>query len=204
MDGSNTREYQGTGLGLAISKKILELMGGDLLIESQEGIGSTFSFSVFAKAITIDSQADDTANKSALQKSDLVPAFGAKYPLQILIAEDNNTNIVFMGMLMDQLGYQVDFVLNGLEAVEAVQKKSYDMIFMDIQMPKLNGLEATQEILKLGLVNPPQIWGLSANAFNEDREKAIQLGMSGYLAKPVDIEIIAKTLQSIYLGLHKI
>ncbi|GHB26891.1 ATP-binding protein [Mongoliitalea lutea] len=204
LDGSNTREYQGTGLGLAISKKILELMGGDLLIESQEGIGSTFSFSVFAKAITIDSQADDTANKSALQKSDLVPAFGAKYPLQILIAEDNNTNIVFMGMLMDQLGYQVDFVLNGLEAVEAVQKKSYDMIFMDIQMPKLNGLEATQEILKLGLENPPQIWGLSANAFNEDREKAIQLGMSGYLAKPVDIEIIAKTLRSIYLSLHKI
>ncbi|MGY6520639.1 MAG: PAS domain-containing hybrid sensor histidine kinase/response regulator [Mongoliitalea sp.] len=203
LDGSNTREYQGTGLGLAISKKILELMGGDLLIESQVGEGSVFSFSVFAKAIAVESQADHAIPKSTIQKSDLIPSFGEKYPLRILIAEDNTTNIVFMGMLMDQLGYQVDFVLNGREAVEAVQKKQYDMVFMDIQMPKLNGLEATQEILKLGLPHPPQIWGLSANAFNEDREKAIQTGMTGYLAKPVDIDIIAKTLQQIYLSIYK-
>ncbi|UJP63727.1 PAS domain-containing hybrid sensor histidine kinase/response regulator [Mongoliitalea daihaiensis] len=203
LDGSNTREYQGTGLGLAISKKILELMGGELLIESEEGLGSVFSFSVFAKSISEKAIPEQQIVTDGIEKRELNPSFGKKYPLSILIAEDNNTNIVFMQMLMDQLGYEVDFVVNGLEAVAAVQRKYYDMVFMDIQMPKLNGLEATKEILKLDLINTPQIWGLSANAFNEDREKAIQLGMTGYLSKPIDIEIIAQTLYRIFISVQK-
>lgn len=198
LDGSNTREYQGTGLGLAISKKILELMGGELLIESEEGVGSTFSFSVFARSIQFDTSNKQLTPINVILKSELEPSFGLKYPLSILIAEDNHTNTIFMKMLMEQLGYEVDFVQNGLEAVEAVQKKNYDLVFMDIQMPKLNGLEATRTILKLTLPSLPQIWGLSANAFNEDREKALQTGMAGYLAKPIDIEIIAQTIFKVF------
>lgn len=200
LDGSNTREYQGTGLGLAISNKILELMGGELQITSELGKGSKFKFSVFAKAIASTDKKDVDQAKGIPPKLELIPEFGVNYPLNILIAEDNHTNVIFMSMLMEQLGYDVDFVSNGLEAVEAVKKKQYDFVFMDIQMPKLNGLEATVEILKLNLDKPPLIYGLSANAFNEDREKAIQLGMNGYLAKPVDIEIIAKTLHDVYLA----
>jgi PAS domain S-box-containing protein len=202
LDGSNTREYQGTGLGLAISKKILELMGGELVIQSEEGTGSVFSFSVLARNILLVFPDKPQQSVSAIQKSDLNPSFGLKFPLSILIAEDNHTNTVFMKMLMDQLGYQVDFVQNGLEAVASVQKKKYDLIFMDIQMPKLNGIQATEKILELKLPEMPQIWGLSANAFNEDKEKALKTGMTGYLSKPVDIEIIAQTIFRVYNSLQ--
>ncbi|MCH7414709.1 ATP-binding protein [Belliella sp. R4-6] len=196
VDGSNTREFRGTGLGLAISNRLIELMGGELRIESEEKKGSVFSFNVFGKVWVQDEKVfeytnsqDESFNWSNMEKD---------YPLKILLVEDNETNLKFMQMLMKELGYSITIAKNGLEAVELVTDASFDLIFMDIQMPKLNGLEATKIIRTMEGKPYVPIIGLSANAFQEDINEAIQIGMDGYLPKPIIIKDIALTVKKIY------
>ena len=199
IDGSNTREFEGTGLGLAISQKLIELMGGELEIESVLGKGSTFSFSVFG---TLVSSYEETGNGNIFELDDeevALQGMALHCPLEILLVEDNKTNLVFMKMLMEQLGYDVKVARNGLEAVELVKRNmSFDLVFMDIQMPKMNGLDATREIRKIIDRSSTMIVGLSANAFREDVENAMDSGMEHYLTKPVSIHDIAKIIKERY------
>lgn len=198
VDGSNTREYPGTGLGLAISKKLIELMGGELEIESEIGKGSKFSFSVFGSS----------KNRVELKESNelqLSKSLGFSYlnmadsiPLKILLVEDNEINITFMLMTMEQLGYTIQVAKNGLEGVEKAKKDSFDLILMDIQMPKMNGLEATKKIKKMGHLYGAKIIGLSANVFKEDINAALDAGMDGYLTKPISVEDIAKVIKDTF------
>lgn len=192
LDGSNTREFEGTGLGLAISKKLVELMGGELQIKSKVGEGSEFIFSVFGTAI---SDHEDSGQLRVFDEEESEVELGdlaERYPLNILLVEDNNTNLTFMLMLMEQLGYEVKIARNGLEAIESVKSNDFDLILMDIQMPKMNGLDASRKIREILPGKDLKIIGLSANAFQEDIDDALASGMSGYLTKPASIHDIAR------------
>lgn len=197
VDGSATREYRGTGLGLAISNKLIELMGGELKIESQEGNGSTFSFNVFAKVWTEEEHFLDSS-MPVVEEDFNWEQMANFYPMMILLVEDNETNLKFMKMLMKELGYEVTIANNGLEAVNFVKEKDFDLIFMDIQMPKMNGLEATKIIKDLDSKRNIPIVGLSANAFQDDINEAIAIGMDSYIAKPVQVNDIALIIKKYF------
>ncbi len=176
-DSSIARRFGGTGLGLAISKQLAELMGGKIGVESTEGEGSIFWFTLplrDGQPVETDIPAEQAVGP-ATQKS-----------LRILVAEDNQVNQMVIGLMLRQLGHQVDLVTNGIEACEQVQKAPYDLVLMDMQMPEMDGLTATQTIRRL-----PQdcarlpIIALTANAMEGDRERYIAGGMDDYVAKPI-------------------
>jgi PAS domain S-box-containing protein len=194
VESSNTRAYQGTGLGLAIAKKIIELMGGELKIESQVGKGSTFSFSVMVKK----SEQDFILPQSHQLSWKDIRDMGAKFPLRILLAEDNDLNLQLMTLMFQQLGFQFEVAKNGAEVLEQVKKQQFDVILMDVQMPIMNGLEATREIRKMEGSDQVIIIGLSANVFEEDQKKALESGMNDYLTKPIRLAVLADKLDFYY------
>lgn len=194
VESSASRTFQGTGLGLAIAKRMIDLMAGELQIKSALGEGSEFTFSVWVKKV------DKLALKP--QRAELtwkdVKEMGADFPLKILLVEDNELNLQLMKMMFDQLGFSYDTSKNGLDALEKVKNKKYDVILMDVQMPVLNGIDATIEIRK----NPDNkdiiIIGLSANVFEEDQQKAKDAGMDDYLTKPIRLAVLADKLEYYY------
>jgi PAS domain S-box-containing protein len=194
VESSNTRTYQGTGLGLAIAKKIIEMMGGQLEIQSEIGKGSVFSFSVIVKKID---QASIPVEKNELTWKD-IREMGTEFPLRILLAEDNDLNLQLMTLMFQQLGFQFEVAQNGEEALEKAKQQDFDVILMDVQMPFMNGLEATREIRKLKGKDHVIIIGLSANVFEEDQKKALESGMNDYLTKPIRLAALADRLEFYY------
>ena len=194
VESSATRSYQGTGLGLAIAKKMIELLGGELEVQSEPGQGATFQFSVLAKV----KQEALTAVVKEEPPQALTEELGKDFPLRILIAEDNDLNLQLMGMMFKQLGYGFEVAKNGKEAVEKVISQDFDMVFMDVQMPVMNGLEATEEIRKLPQGKQLILIGLSANAFEDDQKKAFEVGMDDYLTKPLRLAVLAGKLEQYY------
>ena len=194
VESSATRAYQGTGLGLAIAKKMVELLGGELEIRSEPGQGATFQFSVLAKM--------KQEPLAKVVKDDfpqlLTEELGNTFPLRILIAEDNDLNLQLMGLMFKQLGYGYEVAKNGKEAVEKVSVQDFDLVFMDVQMPGMNGLEATQEIRKMAQGNQLVLIGLSANAFEDDQNQALAVGMDDYLTKPLRLAVLASKLEQYY------
>ena len=193
-DDSTTREYGGTGLGLSISVSLVQLMGGKLHLESEEGKGSTFSFTVRLKAVKeenmprIDSipeikeeMIEGEVKKKTLTKSN------------ILVVEDNEMNQILMDELLKQKNLHAHFVINGRDAIEVVKKAKYDLIFMDINMPELNGIDTTKEIRKSG--NNVPIVALTANALEGDEQRFLKLGMDAYLSKPINYEDFDRIIQ---------
>lgn len=191
VESSNSRSYQGTGLGLAIAKKIIELLGGELSVESEPGQGSVFSFSVLVK------KADESIRKSKDQELTWkdIKEMGTEFPLRILLAEDNELNLQLMTLMFQQLGFEFEIAKNGQEALEMVKSQDFDVVLMDVQMPVMNGLEATQEIRKLENRKGLIIIGLSANVFEEDQKKALEIGMDDYLTKPIRLAVLADKLE---------
>jgi len=201
VGAASNGEYKGTGLGLAIANKLIELMGGVLQIESELGIGSVFSF-------TLISHINGEENKSLSVISGTKEAvdfekLAEDYPLRILVVEDNDINLKFMVMLLEQMGYAPDIAMNGMEAVKIVEEHKFDLIFMDNQMPGMNGMEATRIIRTLPHGKLASIVGLSAGVFREDVEKALEIGMTDYLTKPVKIQQIIDKIRECAVTLSR-
>ena len=194
VESSATRSYQGTGLGLAIAKKMIELLGGELEVQSEPGQGATFQFSVLVK---VKQEALTLVVKEEPPQT-LTEGLGKDFPLRILIAEDNELNLQLMGLMFQQLGFAFEVAKNGQEAVDKVRDQDFDLVFMDVQMPVMNGFEATEEIRKMATKQSLIIIGLSANAFEDDQKKALEVGMDDYLTKPLRLAVLTSKLEQYY------
>ena len=180
VDSGIARRYGGTGLGLAISKRLVAATGGRIWVRSGAGEGARFYFTLPTEA------APALAVPPAGAASPFDETLAQRLPLRVLVAEDNDVNRKVALAMLRRYGYQADVAANGAEALAAVKRQRYDLVLMDIQMPEMDGLEATRAIIALGpAVQRPRIVGLSANAMTEDVQAALQAGMDDYLAKPI-------------------
>lgn len=188
-DSSITRKYGGTGLGLSISSSLISLMGGEISVKSKVGEGSVFSFTIVAEKSELSNHTDlQNTSLKISQNSNL------NKNINILVAEDNRVNQIVFGEILKKVGYQfVDFVEDGQQAVDAANSKSYDIVFMDVQMPKMDGYTATKIIKEQATKSLPVI-GLSANVFKEEKDKGKLSGMDDYLEKPINIEKLKQVL----------
>lgn len=183
-DSSITRKYGGTGLGLVIAKNLVLLMNGDIFVESEFGKGSKFSFYVDLKKPEVKKVNFSMDNDSS---------FYAKYN-SILLVEDDKSNQTIFQMFMRKLKLNFDIADNGLIALEKVRNKSYDFIFMDMNMPVMDGITATLNIRELPLPSQPKIVALTANILEEYKEKCFKSGMNDFLTKPYTIIDLKKVL----------
>jgi PAS domain S-box-containing protein len=188
-DGSITRRFGGTGLGLSICKKLVELMGGEIGIADRPGGGSVFWFEVVLPHAAPGF--DDRSEKSA--EGDRRST--AVHSGRILLAEDNDVNVEVATMILEGAGYVVDVAVDGMRAVEAFNRNSYDLVLMDVQMPKLDGLSAARQIRasERGGKRLPII-AMTANAMKEDRRRCLDAGMDDYLSKPLKPALLIETV----------
>jgi signal transduction histidine kinase/ligand-binding sensor domain-containing protein/CheY-like chemotaxis protein len=191
VDSSTTRKYGGTGLGLAICEKLVALMGGKITVSSQPGEGTTFTFTILTRPGV---KPAETSGGQAFEGEGLKAEWSKQYPLRILVAEDNLINLQLIRHILVSLGYEPDSVENGELAVAAVGEKPYDLILMDVQMPEMDGLEATK-LIRRSPFRQPVIIALTANAMQGDREECLKAGMNDYISKPVRLQELMRLLE---------
>tara|TARA_R110002167_G_scaffold282322_2_gene487603 strand:- start:702 stop:1334 length:633 start_codon:yes stop_codon:yes gene_type:complete len=187
-DSSTTRNFGGTGLGLSITHSLVTLMGGTITVESEVGLGTT---------ITVNLPLDRAVAPVVEQKNYQADEINLTGKI-ILVAEDNEINRMVVEAMLEPTQANIIFAVNGLEAVEAHKVNSPDVILMDIQMPKMDGIEACRQI-KSTHPNTPII-ALTANAMSEDVKRYQREGFDGHIAKPVELSILLEKLQNILLS----
>ena len=187
-DPSIHREFGGSGLGLAICRRLCQAMDGDITVSSEPGTGSTFQLHI---CLPIASEADSKVTPSS------APRTGQRGDLSVLVVDDNLINQKIAVKLLAKLDISAETAVNGQEAVDRVQQQPFDLILMDMQMPVMDGVEACEVIRTLALQHPPKIVALTANAFDEDRQRCLQAGMDGFLAKPVQFAELAQLIESL-------
>lgn len=190
-DNSDNARKQGTGLGLAISRRIVRMMDSDIKLESEPGKGSSFSFCVKLQPVS--------GEKTTVTSQPEEISFPGK---RILVVEDNELNMEIICTILENYGIETEQAVNGKEAVRRMEESvpgHYDMIFMDIMMPEMDGLEATRTIRNLDREDCKKIpiYAMSANAFDEDVKRSLASGMNGHLSKPVNLQVLEKTLRKV-------
>ncbi|SEF64354.1 PAS domain S-box protein [Paenibacillus sp. UNC499MF] len=191
LDNFMTRETQGTGLGLAICKKLVELMGGEIWVEQPEESGAHFLFTVVLKELDPEVVTPLPEN-TTVEKS-------PGHSLKILVAEDNRINQLVLVKMLSNQGHTVRVVDNGSEVVEAALTERYDLVFMDVHMPEINGLDAARMIKEaLKPEEYPIIVAVTANALKGDREKCLAAGMDDYISKPIFSRTVNETIRKFF------
>ena len=190
-------KYGGTGLGLSIARRLVELMGGTIACESVPGTGTVFRFSVSCTAC-------NSAEQPAPGAKAVRAGRGRQPRAHILVVEDNKINQMLITTYLEKFGHSFEVASNGFEAIEAAAKGCYDVILMDVQMPEMDGIEATRRIRALGGEAASQpIVALTANAMQGDRESYLAAGMNDYLAKPIIASNLFETLNRVLDGTRK-
>ena len=175
-DTSTTRKYGGTGLGLAICHKIVSQMGGEIRLESAPEEGAKFTINLTLPTTEHAAQEHQAVDLNLSEN------------LKVLIAEDNKVNQTVATKMLKKLGIEATVVSNGRLAVEQVSRSTFDIVLMDVQMPVMDGIEATSMIREQADVQQPKIIALTANALVEDRERCLAAGMDDFITKPIRLE----------------
>ncbi|MEI6315371.1 MAG: response regulator, partial [Syntrophus sp. (in: bacteria)] len=193
---STTRRFGGTGLGLAISRQLLELMGGTLSVESTPDKGSVFTIHISLPDAT-ELRGEDMPRHPIYGDRIQISPRVRFTDVRALVAEDHAINREIVVELLRQAGIEADMAINGREAVERVRNRNYDIVFMDIEMPEMDGFTATREIRKLGRkgIDRLPILAMTAHALTGDREKSLAAGMNDHLTKPVDRDALGTALR---------
>lgn len=189
IDASTTRNYGGTGLGLAIVQRLSQLMGGTSGVQSDSGEGARFYFNFLAEAAEAPIQ-------PFMQKQ--VSKLDSEKNIKVLVVEDDKINQKLILRILSKLGYQAQLAEDGIEACKLTESTAFDLIFMDIQMPNMDGLEATQKILaryQNKTAKAPTIVALTANALEEDKKRCFEVGMKAYLSKPISTDQIVDIIE---------
>ena len=212
-DSSTTRKFGGTGLGLAICHRLILAMGGSIQVESEVGRGSTFVFflplrravgkimeNVESKVSKVRSVVGASENSMTIAESKkiLVSEMSSHFPLKILVAEDNPVNQKLIERILGKLGYKVSLVSDGIQAVQRVVEEEFDLLFMDVQMPELDGLEATRRIRRLPGEVSLVIVAMTAGALSSDRDSCLAAGMNEYISKPIEFDQLVHLLQRVH------
>ena len=188
-DGSITRKYGGTGLGLAITRRLVEMQGGDVRVDSQVGKGSTFRVTLPCEIAPVVAQAPPPRPETLDQR---LPSPAAA---RLLVVEDNLVNQKVVLAILRKKGYRIDVANDGREALAKLNSSSYDLVLMDVQMPILDGLEATRLIRREARWDRLPIIAMTAHAMNGDRERCLQAGMNAYISKPVQPAHLIATIE---------
>lgn len=183
LDNSSSKNFGGTGLGLAISRELVKSMKGEIGVVSTPGLGSTFWFTFMGEEISPEQV------QSAQPDKPFTKEFTGKQP-KILLVDDNDVNRKVASSIMLKSGCQVEEAFDGFHAIEKVTSEDFDLIFMDIQMPKMDGIKATQEVRKLKFGANTPIIAMTAYSMEEDRERFLKAGLDDYLAKPIKAEML--------------
>ena len=188
-DGSTTRKYGGTGLGLSITQNLIELMNGKIELESEEGVGSTFTVTIPLDRVKTEQVQENSLGRQESEKTSL--------GVHVLVAEDNKTNQMLVEMLLEEFGVTCDIANDGLEALEMYNPEIHKMVLMDEDMPNMNGTESMQKIREKYQDRCGPIIALTASFMAGDREKFLEAGMDAYVSKPIDENILYNTMKDL-------